>query len=97
MKTCEYRVTQNKAGHNMASNVKYSVTRDSRDAKPQGAIVAGTSADLCQVKLSQIDPTPMCELPDMGTDDCPIALWMQGTINIEEANKRLHVLYGHNS
>ena len=53
MARCENRVGQNTAVENLASNVAYSVTRMPSDAKPQGAIIAGTDSDLCQVKLNQ--------------------------------------------
>jgi hypothetical protein len=94
MAKCEFRVTQDEAGDNLVSNVAYSVTRDRKDKKPQGAIVAGTSQPLCQVKMSMIDPAPMCELPDTAGQDCPIAQYTKGEIDLSTANKKLKQLFG---
>ena len=95
MANCENRVNTNQAGENAANNIKYSVSRKPEHRKPQGAIVASREpVALCQVKLNQISHYPVCELPDTSTEDCPIAQFARGEIDMEATNAKLRQLYG---
>jgi hypothetical protein len=44
---------------------------------------------ICLVKVDKDPMYPICELPDMGTANCPIAQFDKGTITLEETNTQL--------
>jgi hypothetical protein len=94
MPNCEYRISKNQASENFFMNIRHRVTDDPIDERPQGVIVSGTEDDLCQVELDMMNNMPICDLPEMAGEDCPIAKWKRGEIDMVAANLILKQLFG---
>lgn len=96
MANCEYRVSPCQARENAVSNIKHNFTHLPEDVRPQGAVAASTvSIQLCQVKLDEFNLSPVCELPGFSTQECPIAQFQKGELDMSQANLQLREIYNY--
>lgn len=78
MANCEYRMS------NSSTGIKIPGTEVSMSVAVSGG------KPICRIKIEEGDVAyPICELPEAGGNDCPIAQFQEGKLTIEQTNQAL--------
>lgn len=78
MANCEYRVGSSVTGVKIP------------EAGRSVSVAVSGGKHICRIQIEEGDVmSPICELPEAGDSDCPIAQFQKGILTIEETNQAL--------